>query len=545
MHVHGSRSNSPRGTGEPSERREVGRRARGGTRRLAIAGSLALLLAGGCADERGGAHEEPRDDAMDGPAGDVTDGPAGDAAGDAAGGPAGDAAGGPTGDAAGDAAGGLSIVVEPPAAGEGDGSSLDSPKARTVFVEDTVELVVVARDTIGSPPAVSIVDPPPGSEFLARGDGRHLFRWRPSRLDAGTLDVVFEATREDDPDVRRSADVHLDVLPVPKESRFGQGPPLRDLAVVHGVHLGFAALHEMFDIEEADLYAAIATEEYDILTPENSMKMTHLRPAPGVFEWEASDRIVEFAEANDMLVHGHPLVWGGQHPKWIRELESEAFPELMREHVTALVSRYRGRVHVWDVVNEAFLNTGRFRQSRWYLNVGERFFTDAFHLARELDPAPALIYNDYGIGWLNPKSDALLEHLARELELGTPIDGVGFQLHLDTDFEPGFDSLRENFRRFAELGLDIYITEMDIAVDWHGDPAVEAERQADVYAGVLRTCIEQPRCRAMQTWGLGDRHAWRESQKVMPFDVNYDAKPAYHAMRRVLRETPATPRAPD
>ena len=341
------------------------------------------------------------------------------------------------------------------------------------------------------------------------------------------------------------ADVRLDVLPVPRESRFGQGPPLRDLAAAHGVRLGFAALHDMFDIEEADLYAAIAAEEYDILTPENSMKMTHLRPAPGRFDWAASDRIVDFAEANDMLVHGHPLVWGGQHPRWIRELGSEAFPALMREHVTALVSRYRGRIHVWDVVNEAFLSTGRFRQSRWYLNVGERFFADAFHLARGLDPEASLIYNDYGIGWLNPKSDALLEHLAGELELGTPIDGVGFQLHLDTDFEPGFDSLRENFRRFAELGLDIYITEMDIAVDWREDPAVEAERQADVYAGVLRTCLEEPRCRAMQTWGLGDRHAWRASQKVMPFDADYDAKPAFHAMQRVLRETPVTPRASD
>ena len=327
-------------------------------------------------------------------------------------------------------------------------------------------------------------------------------------------------------------------------SRFGEAPPLRGLAAVHGLRIGFAAPHDMFELEDSALYTSIATEEYDILTPEDSMKMTYLRHVPGRYEWERSDRLVAFAEAHDMAVHGHPLIWSGQVTQWIKDLGAAELAALMREHIATVVSRYRGRVDVWDVVNEALVRDGSLRDSLWYLSMGESYIAEAFHIAREHDPDVTLIYNDYDVGWLNPKSDALLERLAGELDRGTPIDGVGFQLHLETDDHPGVDSLRENFRRFAELGLDIYITEMDIAVDWRADPGTEALKQAELYGDVLRICVEQPRCRALQTWGLGDRHAWRSSLKAMPFDEEYRAKPAFRAMQRVLQETPPTPRAP-
>ena len=359
---------------------------------------------------------------------------------------------------------------------------------------------------------------------------------------------VLPVPADDDDASRPAADVDVEpdapAAEPPRLSRFGEAPPLRDLAAVHGLRLGFAARHEMFVMDDSALYGAIASEEYDILTPEESMKMTYLRRVPDRYEWKSSDRLVEFAEAHGMAVHGHPLIWSGQVARWIHDLDRSELPGLMREHISTLVSRYRGRIEVWDVVNEAFFPDGRPRDSLWYQSMGEAYIGEAFRVAREHDSDATLIYNDFDIGWLNPKSDALFAWLVDELERGTPIDGVGFQLHLETDDFPGVDSLRENFRRFAELGLDIYITEMDVAIDWRADPGTEELKQADIYADVLRICIEQPRCRALQTWGLGDRYAWRSSSRVMPFDEDYRPKPAFRAMQRVLQEVPPTPRAP-
>ena len=279
----------------------------------------------------------------------------------------------------------------------------------------------------------------------------------------------------------------------PRLSRFGEAPPLRDLAAVHGLRLGFAAPHDMFLLDDSALYTAIASEEYDILTPEDSMKMTYLRHVPGRYEWERSDRLVEFAEAHGMVVHGHPLIWSGQVTQWIRDLDRSELPELMREHIATLVSRYRGRVDVWDVVNEGFFPDGRPRDSLWYQSMGEAYIAEAFRVARDHDPDATLVYNDFDIGWLSAKSDALHAWLVDELERGTPIDDVGFQMHLETGDFPGADSLRENFRRFAELGLDIYITEMDVAVDWRADPATEELEQADIYFARCSACCR--RCR--------------------------------------------------
>ena len=377
--------------------------------------------------------------------------------------------------------------------------------ARETHAYELVEIAVRVRDTAraGSAPTVALVDAPPGGELARGADGTHLFRWRPTMADIGEVTVGFEASRPDQPDVRAGAEATLHVLaPDPSMlSRFGEAPPLRDLAAAHGVRIGFAASHDMFRLEDADRYAAIAAEEFDILTPEDSMKMEYLRHVPGRYEWEWSDRLVAFAETHGLAVHGHPLVWSGQVTQWIRDLDREGHRTLMREHVATLASRYRGRIEVWDAVNEAILSDGSPRDSLWYQSMGLDYIGEVFRIAREHDPEATLIYNDYHMGWLNPKSDAVLELLAGELARGTPIDGVGFQLHLDSRFEPGIDSLRENFRRFAELGLDIYITEMDVAVDWREDEQVEAEKQAAVYAEVMRLCLEQPRCRALQIWG--------------------------------------------
>ena len=332
--------------------------------------------------------------------------------------------------------------------------------------------------------------------------------------------------------------------PTVRDSRFGGGR-LRDLAARHGLHVGIAPRQardlDFESIPEAELYRSILAEEFDIVTPENSQKMGWLRPTPDAWDWEATDRLVAFAEAHDQLVRGHPLVWHDQNPDWLDDIAPERIPALMREHVALAMARHRGRVAVWDVVNEAFRPDGGFRYSAWNPKGRGDYIAEAFRAARAADPVAELIINDFKIASPSAKSEGLLAFIEQALADGVPIDGVGVQMHIPTA-TGHFDAIRENFRRFAELGLSIWITEMDVTTDWREDPDVEAERQAVVYENVVRLCVEQPACRAIQIWGLSDRYAWRGTLDALPLDEHFQPKPAWYAIQRALGDSPPTPR---
>ena len=373
-------------------------------------------------------------------------------------------------------------------------------------------------------PALVLGDAPPGATFRDAGDGAREFAWTPPATKAGgeTL-VTFEAWHDDAPDSRALASTLVRIAepepePEPESEsesesesepervaeptgRFGETPPLRVLAARHGVRIGTASPDNVgrdpYTIADGETWRTIVAEEYDILTPENSMKMAKVQPERGRFEWTQADRIVEFAEANSMEVHGHALLWTSSTPAWAGALggaeHRDEIRTVMREHIAAVVSRYRGRVAVWDVVNEALEEDGTLRHGAWHNGVGPDYIGEAFRLAREHDPDAALIYNDYGIELPGPKSDALLELLRAELTAGTPIDGVGFQMHLYSKHEGRSDEIAANLARFAELGLSIWITEFDVVPTWQLGAVAAAERQADLYADALRTCASSSR----------------------------------------------------
>ena len=432
---------------------------------------------------------------------------------------------------------------------------IDAPDTLEVLVGESVSFVVSAsggRDE--ATPGLTLVEAPGRAVLVDRGDGSRKFRWTPGPDDTGESTATFEARSAEAPDriaARTLASVLLRMTPAPApepplaRGAFDDGPALRALAARHGVRIGSAAQqnvhHDLFGIPEAARYQEILTKEYDILTPENSLKMSEVQPERGRFDWVASDRIVEFAEANDMGVHGHPLLWHQQMPAWAEAFGKasarEGMRAIMNAHIDAVMSRYAGRIEVWDVVNEALEEDGQLRRTPWYRGVGPDYVHEAFVAAERADPQASLIHNDYGIGWTNPKSTALHGMSKAALERGTPIDGVGFQLHLITGFST-FDSIRRNFQRFADLGLDIWITELDIATDWQFGPVAEAERQAVVYAEVVKICLEQPRCKGLQVWGQSDRYAWRGTVDALPLDENFEPKPAFFAMRRARRDSP-------
>jgi len=152
-----------------------------------------------------------------------------------------------------------------------------------------------------------------------------------------------------------------------------------------------------------------------------------------------------------MVLHGHPLIWYTQLPGWVMSMDLQEAETIMYEHIDALVSRYRDKVALWDVVNEALEEDGTYRNSVWFQAMGRDYISKAFVRARERDSDSILVYNDYDVAWTGPKSDGMYRLLQSELDRGTPIDAVGFQMHLWTDFDD-FGDVRDNLQRFANLG---------------------------------------------------------------------------------------------
>ncbi|MBX2835429.1 MAG: endo-1,4-beta-xylanase [Gammaproteobacteria bacterium] len=398
-----------------------------------------------------------------------------------------------------------------------------------IRVGDRLTMKVQPVDPDFTVPTLEVLNPPPGSSFIDNGDGTRNFNWTVSWEHLGTTQVTFRAKDSEDPGLQFERTVTITVVDPVSLDRSGER--LRVLAEQRNFLIGYAAVLESNKLADHQLYADIAASEFNMITPENSHKMGWIQPHRGYFRFDDADHLANFATEKGMVLHGHPLVWYAQLPGWVQNLDPSEAQSVMREHIQALVSRYRGKVAIWDVVNEALEDDGSLRNSIWYQGMGENYIRQAFQLADANDPNAVMIYNDYNVAWYNEKSNAMYELLKREREAGTPVDGVGFQMHLTTEFNQ-FGEVESNFQRFADLGLDIYITEFDVAVRGGGNETT----QATIYRRILEICLRQPRCKATQAWGFTDRYSWRASEKPLLFTDSYQPKPSYFEWQRTLRE---------
>jgi len=315
--------------------------------------------------------------------------------------------------------------------------------------------------------------------------------------------------------------------------------------------IGYASRTGFNTMSDSATYKSVAASEFNILTPENDLKIDATEPQQNVFTFAAADEHIAFAQANNMQVHGHTLVWHSQVPAWLSggTWTATTLTNVMYNHIDNVMGHYAGQILVWDVVNEAFEDSGAYRASFWYTTIGSSYIEKAFQRARAADPTALLVYNDYNIEALNAKSDAVYNMVADFKSRGIPIDGVGFQMHLtEAGISPA--SLASNMQRFADLGVDIYITEMDVRIPKKASSA-DLANQATIYQNVLDKCLLQPRCKALQVWGIPDKYSWVMSffpGKGAPllFDDNYNAKPAYYSVQARLGSTPptATPGGP-
>lgn len=316
---------------------------------------------------------------------------------------------------------------------------------------------------------------------------------------------------------------------------------------------------------------AMIKKHFNSIVAENCMKSESLQPREGEFFFDNADKFVEFGIQNDMFIVGHALIWHSQIPKWFfvddkgNDVSPEVLTERMRNHIHTVVTRYKGKVHGWDVVNEAILDDGSFRNSKFYQILGEDYIRLAFQFAHEADPEAELYYNDYSMEHPG-KRQGTVNMIRRLQEQGVQIHGVGTQGHMTMDF-PTLEAFEQSVIAFAELGVNVMVTELDISVlpfpnrNVGADIANTAEYQLSLnpyadglpaevyqrwhqrYADFFRLFVKhQDKISRVTLWGLSDADTWKNDWPIkgrtdypLLFDRNIEPKPIVTTLIRDLR----------
>jgi endo-1,4-beta-xylanase len=328
---------------------------------------------------------------------------------------------------------------------------------------------------------------------------------------------------------------------------------LRAHAHKHGLLAGAAVVVHALQNDPA--MQGLLADQYGILVPESELKWRALRPSRDQFDFTQSDALFSFAKAHHLQVRGHTLVWHNSVPDWLKnDSDKSDVRQLLIEHIHTVVGRYRGRVHSWDVVNEAILPADAqqdgLRKSFWFEHIGPDYIELAFRAAREADPHVRLTYNDYGVEYDNPEEAArrasILALLQRLQQRNVPIDALGIQSHIHADSpSPIGKGLAEYIERARQMGLEVYLTEMDVNEDdlLYDDVAQRDLVIARTYRDFLDVALANPAVKAMLTWGVSDRRSWlndgpthhrkqpNRPQRALPFDRDYRPKKAFFAIR--------------
>ena len=329
--------------------------------------------------------------------------------------------------------------------------------------------------------------------------------------------------------------------------------------------MGVALNERQFRGEDARA-RPIVESQFNSATPENQMKWMYIHPEPGVYDFDASDAFVDYAEANDMFIVGHTLVWHSQTPRWVFEDESgapltrEALLARMEDHITTVVGRYRGRIHGWDVVNEALNEDGTLRDSPWRRIIGDDYIEHAFRFAHAADPDAELYYNDYSLE-NKPKRDGAVRLVRTAQEAGARVTGIGTQGHYHMA-EPTLAQIDSTIRAFAELGT-VMVTELEIDVlPGRGSMSADVSRReeggagldpyteglpddvqqalADRYAELFRLFLDhQDDITRVTFWGVTDGDSWKNGFPIpgrtnhpLLFDRDGAPKPAFQSVIR-------------
>ncbi len=337
----------------------------------------------------------------------------------------------------------------------------------------------------------------------------------------------------------------------------GDREALRTIAAARGILFGSTIAAAQ--IRADDDFLDLVRRECAALVTENELKWGNICDAPGEYDFAGADAIVDFASANGLAMRGHTLLWYYRTPRWFRELPSAAAAQrAMLDHIAAVAGRYRGRMRIWDVVNEpiepAHGRADGLRGAIFADKIGPHYLDLAFHAARDADPTARLLLNEYGVEYDSAADDAkrgvILRHLERLKRSGVPVEILGIQGHLEIGAKPfSARKLRHFIATVAAMGIEIAVTELDVVdAAAPGDIARRDQIVADEYRRFLEVMLDEPATRTVFTWGLSDRHSWivrRESgentwrtdgaaSRPLPFDAALTPKPSWASLAECL-----------
>jgi endo-1,4-beta-xylanase len=313
---------------------------------------------------------------------------------------------------------------------------------------------------------------------------------------------------------------------------------------------------------------ALVEEQFNSITPENILKWEEVHPEPNKYNFELADRYVAFGEKNKMHIVGHTLVWHCQTPDWVfqdgsgKPLDRESLLARMREHILAVMGRYKGRIHGWDVVNEAIDENGQFRKSKWLEIIGEDYLQKAFEYSREADPKAQLYYNDYN-SEIRLKCEGIIRLVKNLQSKGVHLDGIGIQGHMFLDY-PSIEEIESSILALSELGVKLMVTELDVSVlpfypvdatavdissfdaEWQkkNNPYPDslpdsvqkdlANRYAELFSLFFK---HRDKFSRVTFWAVHDGQSWRSYLPIrgradypMLFDRHCNPKPAFYAI---------------
>ncbi|MBP6587385.1 MAG: endo-1,4-beta-xylanase [Flavobacterium sp.] len=317
-------------------------------------------------------------------------------------------------------------------------------------------------------------------------------------------------------------------------------------------------------MERDPMVSSLIAKEFNSITPENCMKSMFLQPEKDKFDFKMADKYVAFGEKNKMFIHGHTLIWHSQLPKWMSQIkDSLTMATAMNNHITTVVGNYKGRIHSWDVVNEALNEDGTLRKSVFLNTYGKEYLTNAFKLAAKADPKTDLYYNDYNLCNAKKREGAI--ELVKNLQKnGAKIDGVGEQGHWNLN-SPSLDEIEQTILDFSALGVKVAITELDISVlpsPWDvvgadvnqkseanekmnpypkGLPEDIKIQLAARYEAIFKLFIKhQDKISRVTLWGVNDGQSWLNDWPIkgrtnypLLFDREFKPKEAYNSVMKL------------
>jgi len=348
-------------------------------------------------------------------------------------------------------------------------------------------------------------------------------------------------------------------------------PALKDAFEGH-FHVGVALSHNQISGNEPDAIALVQ-KHFNSITPENILKWEEVHPEPDKYNFESADRYVAFGEKCNMHIVGHTLVWHAQTPDWVFQDESgkplsrDALLRRMKEHIFTVVGRYKGRIHGWDVVNEAIAPDGQLRKSKWLEIVGEDYLTRAFEYAHQADPGAQLYYNEYDYE-IRPKCEGVIRLIKNLQSQGVHLDGIGIQGHWFVDY-PRIEEIESYILALSPLGVKLMVTELDVsALPFYpvDSPIVdlsafdsEMQKKNNPYPDALPGSVQEDlanryaqlfslffkyraKISRVTFWAVHDGQSWRNYMPIrgrtdypMLFDRHCKPKPAFDAIANIMQ----------